>query len=402
MSKSSLLKNLQWFERSGVMIPDNGLWGVAERIVLTADNSAVEKIRMEFPAYTDFPGYSVIEQRRADCNFEAAFMYLAASMALKEKRFYDTAVNIFDFLYFRSGLLCRGAKRYPTGSWNWSHIRRDSCVWFDDNAWCIFIALTVAELYPELDARYDMKYWALELSRCMADAALTLLPEKMEMPPEQSWYDATGGWTGFLSLPHWGGLTAMALSRAFADETENDAREKYDLYIKKYTGYMQQYADKFNSSEQSYALLSANGIYRFTGNENALRLSQELSRILCGKISSAGNLPAEHREAPIGKHLVDTIYTVNWAVLALQSSFDADARNTGKKLLALLKKIQDKSSEKHLHGCWRGMSDLESGWWGGGNCSEGGAGSIYTGWTNAPVAWTLAFDILGVDIFQLK
>jgi hypothetical protein len=44
------------------------------------------------------------------------------------------------------------------------------------------------------------------------------------------------------------------------------------------------------------------------------------------------------------------------------------------------------------------MFDLESKAWGGGNSYEGGAGSIYTGWTNAPTAWVMAFEILKTSI----
>ena len=39
------------------------------------------------------------------------------------------------------------------------------------------------------------------------------------------------------------------------------------------------------------------------------------------------------------------------------------------------------------------MYDMKAKAWGGGNCYEGGAGSIYTGWTNAPIAWAVAFAL---------
>ena len=63
------------------------------------------------------------------------------------------------------------------------------------------------------------------------------------------------------------------------------------------------------------------------------------------------------------------------------------------KLLALLLKIQDHTPKKQLFGCWRGMYDLNVGAWGGGDCYEGGAGSIYTGWTNAPIAWAFLNEL---------
>jgi len=45
------------------------------------------------------------------------------------------------------------------------------------------------------------------------------------------------------------------------------------------------------------------------------------------------------------------------------------------------------------------MFDLNANSWGGGDRFEGGAGSIYTGWTNAPIASVIAMDILGKDLF---
>ncbi|MBO7742039.1 MAG: hypothetical protein J6S21_05740, partial [Victivallales bacterium] len=58
-----------------------------------------------------------------------------------------------------------------------------------------------------------------------------------------------------------------------------------------------------------------------------------------------------------------------------------------KKRALFLAEIQDDGSERReLKGCWRGMYDCAMRTWGGGNRYEGGAGSIYSGWTNAPIA----------------
>ena len=42
--KTALQKNLNWFEKSGVMIPDSGIWGVAERVAVAKNNEAIEKM----------------------------------------------------------------------------------------------------------------------------------------------------------------------------------------------------------------------------------------------------------------------------------------------------------------------------------------------------------------------
>ena len=106
-----------------------------------------------------------------------------------------------------------------------------------------------------------------------------------------------------------------------------------------------------------------------------------------------GNLPSEHFEAPNGPYLVDTIYTANWTLLGfvsltgwLHAPEYLQARD---RLARLLADIQDTSAHPAYCGCWRGLFDLEARTWGGGDCFEGGAGSIYTGWTNAPITIAL-------------
>ena len=124
-------------------------------------------------------------------------------------------------------------------------------------------------------------------------------------------------------------------------------------------------------------------------------------KMLASAVDAYGNLPSEHAEAPVGAHLADLIYTLNWAVLAL-GSLTAWEKNLFSdpfdRVLALLLRLQDHSPEPYLFGCWHGMFDLKRQDWGGGNRSEGGAASIYTGWTNAPLAWAVAGRILGKSI----
>ena len=45
----SLLKTWNWFTRSGVMLPADGSWGVAERVMLTEGNEAKENTRAQMP-----------------------------------------------------------------------------------------------------------------------------------------------------------------------------------------------------------------------------------------------------------------------------------------------------------------------------------------------------------------
>ncbi len=391
--RHSLKRSLEWFIRSGVMNPASGIWGVAERVALAADNSALDKTLAEFPAYSRIDGGYIIEQRRADCNFECAYLFLLAAEVFADSAYREIAVNILDFLYFRSGLLNRGKEKYPPASWNWSTILRESRVWFDDESWCVFLALQIAAKYPKLNERYDLRHHALILSDALAEVAITTLPENLQYDGKTWWGDPAEVWLGNLALPHWGALVVMALARA----AKENADPRYRNYIGRYLQYLQKQLPLLNASESSYALLGVKAAAHYLGMPEARKLSAALSEKLTAKLARYGNLPAEHYEAPCGEHLVDTIYTVNWATLALQSTPEVEATE---KLLALLAKIQDNSSEVHLAGCWRGMYDLEQGAWGGGNAYEGGAGSIYTGWTNAPIAWAMALRILNRNLFD--
>ena len=203
-------RNLKWFERSGVMDPADGGWGVAERLSV-AEGPALEKMLNEFPAWSRKPEGYVLEQRRADCNFEAALLFrIAAEYGIAEEAG-RIGEKLLDYLYFRSGLLNRTQKEYPAGSWNWSHIKWRDVVYFDDNAWCIFIPLALADRSPELDAKYDLRNWALILADSLVPAMRRTFGAENPQEPG-TWRDPEQRWHGRLELPHWGSLAAMALN----------------------------------------------------------------------------------------------------------------------------------------------------------------------------------------------
>ena len=130
--------------------------------------------------------------------------------------------------------------------------------------------------------------------------------------------------------------------------------------------------------------------------------------MLISKIDRHGNIPSEWaKEAPAGENLVDLIYTQNWAMLGLRNLYSLtgkeEHRSASQKAMGLILEIQDRSPEKQFKGCWRGMYDMSAGKWGGGNRYEGGAGSIYTGWTNAPLSIAIASELIGTTaLFDLK
>jgi hypothetical protein len=408
--RAAVAANLEWFRRSGVMLPPDGSWGVAERVAVTTGNTAIEQMLASFPAWTMHEDYCIIEQRRADCNFQAALLFLLAAKTTGNATDRETGEKLVDYLFSRSGMLFRGpvagllptiVDQVPPGAWQWSHIKQYPIIYFDDNAWCIFIELALARLTPELDRKHRLTEWALRLAPAFA-AAMKRSFGAAKAENADFWADPEGLWLGNFRMPHWGSLSCMALAAAHAVEP----RPEYAAEIRRYTEYVDEKIESFNVSEIAYALIGACFAARHLGDDFYFAHTARLgAALLRRRQPDTGNFPAEHHESPIGPDKVDTIYTVNWALLALQCADrltgDAAYGEARRQLTTLLLKIQDATPRPEFKGCWRGMFDLASGSWGGGDCYEGGAGSIYTGWTNAPIAIGLLLELDGKSLLDL-
>ena len=383
-------RNLNWFRQSGVMDPADGRWGVGERVVVTKGNTEADKITEAFFAWTPFDGYCVIEQRRADCNFQAAWLFLLAAGATGDAADRQTGENLLYYLYQRSGLLMQYEPGSPHGLWQWSHIRSTPVPYFDDNAWCLAIQIAIARRCPELDQKYGMLAKAKILADKMCRAmrrSYGHVPENMDR--NDLWKDPAGIWYGNMYYPHWCSLAIMAMAAAYSLWPEEDWAQE----VRRWSEYVDRKMDEWNTSELGYAILGAACAARVMPDgawyqEHMARLG---ARLIAKQDVVTGNFASEHdAEAPAGPHLVDTIYTANWVLPALQC-LGEQGSDAKEKLLQLLLKIQDADSAPQFNGCWRGMYDLQTGTWGGGDRYEGGAGSIYTGWTNAPISlWLLA------------
>ncbi|MBR4125154.1 MAG: hypothetical protein IKR13_03035 [Victivallales bacterium] len=149
---NSARRNLAWFRESPIM-DGGGRWGVGERLVLMHGNDAMAKIHERFPETTSHPnGLECLEQRRSDCNFETALLFFLASEWLDSPVDRQTARDLLDYLYFRSGLLNRMDNGLLYGGWAWNHTRHDGLtLWMDDNGWVCAIQFLLARLSSELD-----------------------------------------------------------------------------------------------------------------------------------------------------------------------------------------------------------------------------------------------------------
>ncbi len=396
LCRAALDRNLEWFRRSGIMKPADGSWGVAERIVLTRNNAAAEQITRSFPAWTPCCDHLVIEQRRSDCNFQTAWlMMLAADAGIDGAE--PIAERILEFLYWRSGLLDRGKTAFPDGVWNWSHIRWAGIFWLDDNGWVALLQWWMALARPAWDRRFDMLEWAVrltgELHRTMERGA--------EGESDYRASDPEKIFNGNFRQPHWGAPVVLALLAGARITGEAAWRNTAERYLK----YLLGARENFNNSESAYAVLALATAVVLLPDEPCWRQGAlDYGSQLEWRMAANNGIPAaEHGETPQGRFLFDTIYTANWLLLGFQALSRlpegrmAD-RECYEKLLGRFLEIQDVAPDPFLHGCWRGMYDCRRHCWGGGDQYEGGANSIYSGWTNAPISAALAMELRQTSI----
>lgn len=404
-NKETLLKSLeltlQWFENSGVMFPADGTWGVAERIVLKENNRLLERIISWFPPINDKGDHLVLEQRRADCAMQTALLYSLAAEILQDSRRYQISFNLLEFLFCRSGLLrtATSAEELPIGIWQWSHSRRYHQYYFDDNSWMCALMLIMADRHPEFEKKFQLRKWALLL----ADAMCETFPAYLSGVVSENTIKGDMKWLGNVFKPHWGSLVVMALSRSYM----SDPKPIYRKIVDEYHDYLLADPEReiFNTSEWAYACIGASFAFRAFKDEKSAAVLELFGGKLAAFVEPDGLLPSQHSaEAPAGEKLADLIYTMNFASLALGSLAhwkEEKFQDPFNRLMQMLLKLQDLSPAPHLYGCRRGMFNCETGQWGGGNCSEGGADSIYTGWTNAPIAIAVSSVLLGKTLEEM-
>ena len=252
--QESLLLNIEWFLKSGIMRPASGEWGVAERIVISG-NKALKMVLSAFPYYTEVRGGFILEHRRPDCNFETAWLFAVASEALHKPELLDVAGNILDFLFRRSGLMNKSYPDLPEAVWEWSSNNLKNQFYYDDNGWNGLLQLALAKRYPEFDRRFHLRFWGLKLCNTLANA---LKNEFFGHAPHTI--------IGKPELPHWGAVCCMAIAAA-ALETGNG---EYGKVVQRY-----------------FSVIGANASGRFPITKEKVTIFEALA--MAGDISNYGD-----------------------------------------------------------------------------------------------------------------
>jgi hypothetical protein len=386
------------------MRPSDGFWGVGERIVLVSEANR-ERLERTFPCQTHLaPGVRVIENRRPDCNLQVALLFDLAAEALRDSSLKPVAGMLLDHLLHRSCLVNTDPRSPASGLWGWANPGHRMDYWIDDNAWVAMALVMLARR-----GRPELRDPGLATARALLRQAEFLLQHVREegrdapLPSEPVF--------GLRLNPHWMGLVTMALAHASASDPTMDCAGVVEEYYRQclagpaaWDSHSISAARRYPwaVSEYAYLALTASICGAHFRMPAVLDVARHACDLLVREQSPLGHFRSEHYETPAGEHLADLIYTQNWATLGLYHAarvLNSPAYEAAcARSMDLLARIQDRSPEPWLKGCWRGLYDTQAGAWGGGDRVEGGQGSIYSGWTNAPIALTFVLKMLGMSL----
>lgn len=409
MKKSDMIsvvrRNIEWFLNSGIMRPNDGLWGVGERVAVLEGNACVEKLHDTFPSQSDVaPGIAILEHRRPDCCLQAALAFDLAVEVLCDDGLKTVADNLIDYVTRRSCLQDVRADSPTRGLWGWANPNYRGCYWTDDNAWVSTLLLTLAQR-----GRPELANYGITTARALYGHAKRFMRHVTTNGKDAPFEEKP--MLGLRLNPHWMGLVAMAFAHAAREDKETDyaglVADYYGVALEGPSAYderSQRVASSglpWSISEYAYLSLAAAVASAQFGSAEAIEAARYACDVLVERQSSLGHFPSEHYETPVAPNLVDLIYTQNWATLGLlhgaklfQSAKYRDAFDLS---IDLLGDIQDHSPEPHFCGCWRGLYDVKLRTWSGGDRYEGGQRSIYSGWTNAPISLAFLFAITGAS-----
>jgi len=407
--KSVIRRNIEWFQKSGVMRPADGFWGVGERICVVPSDETAGKICAAFPAQTPIaPGVVALEHRRCDCCIQTAFMFDLAADVLKRPALRRVTDEILDYLTRRSCLQETAETSPARGLWGFANPFARQIYWTDDNAWMVVLLLLLAKR-----GRPGLHACGLAGARALFRHARPYLDHVIEKGKDVPYPDPAVVLNGLQLNPHWMGLVAMACASA----AKADVQTPYESLIRDYhrlvldgppahdvhssrptsTGL------PWSLSEYAYLTLTASVVAQACPLPDVIHAARHAADTLCRFQEKDGHFRSEHYETPNAPHLADLVYTQNWGTLGLYHAaqlFDSKPyRAAFRRSLTFLASIQDRSPEPHFAGCWRGLYDTAKGQWGGGDLFEGGQGSIYSGWTNAPIATAFLLQEAGQTLF---
>ncbi|MEO7300813.1 MAG: hypothetical protein ABI042_19785 [Verrucomicrobiota bacterium] len=363
---------------------------------------------------------------RGDCQAETA-MILGFDWAInKEKRSYQTASNLMDFLYFNSDLCTgdRGNRKHPAfGLISWGSTMPAWMVanYGDDNA-----RVMLATMLTATTLKSDR--WDESLLRALYANLRTTGPsgfrgDRIDMPQLE-----THGWKYFQDTdrvsysPHFEAYSWACFLWAYQHTGEREFLDKTKIGIQKM---MEAFPDKWrwnDNMERAHMLLTLAWLVRIEDTPEHRRWLKLVAGDLINIQQASGAIPERFRgskgshysipesneaygtaETPLlqenGDPVSDQLYVTGLALLAFREAVAATGDQRIKaaedKLTEYLCRIQIRSKEiPYLHGTWFRAFDFER-WepWASSGDAGWGAWSVEAGWGQA---WTAA--VLGMRL----
>jgi hypothetical protein len=405
----ALESSINWFLKSGIMPSQMGEKGVYEKYYLLKENPLKNSVRYA-PLADQQMGDGVFSTFvRSDCCLETAYAFRLYYEVTGQPRFKQIAENLVTFTLTR--LQEMDGRRRDFGAFAFGIGTDDKYI--DDNGWILSI---LSKLYV-LDGDRSVLAAAERLADWFCRNLQTDHWLHVYQRASSSWFDFPSISCNFKALY---GMSDFYLLTG-EERAIRTARKVTEWLLGKQlpngrfiTGYEVSQGRYFDNEPVSAPTINGAcalaNLYYATGEERYLKGAEGSLAWLMALQDESGAVPqadSKSRDAS-GKNsaqVADLVYGINWYPMAChifgKTTGDEKVLDSGRKALDFLTRIQIKSSDAALDGVWRGSFDFRRNEWAGQNWTEsnkqdeGGCFSVYSGWTNAPIAWSLA--VYGTD-----
>lgn len=406
---------INWFLESGIMPSRMGEKGVYEKYYLLKDNPLKASVRCASFADQRMGDGAFSTFLRSDCCLETAYAFRLYYEVTGQVRFKRIAEHLVRFTLTR--LQEMDGRRRDFGAFAFRIGTDDKYI--DDNGRILSI---LSQLYV-LDGDPSVLAAAEHLTDWFCRELQTDHWLHVYQRASSSWLDFPSISCNFKALY---GLSDFYLLTG-EERVLRTVRKVSDWLLPKQlpsgrfiTGYEVSQGKYFDNEPVSAPTINAAralaNLYYATGEERYRKGAEGAFSWLMALQDEGGAVPqadSESRDASEknSTQVADLVYGINWYPIAChlfgKTTGDEKVLTSGRNALDFLTRIQIKSSDAALDGAWRGSFDFRNNEWAGQNWTasnqqdEGGCFSVYSGWTNAPIAWSLAVYGTGGD-FRLR
>jgi len=405
--RNAIRRNVEWFEKSGVLVKPDGSEGVYEAV----------------DAHTGRLRYWL----RTDCNVQSAFAFYLAGKLLRRPVLLKRSHRIWEYL-LRNNYQDTRSRSLTRGFWTWSQPPQNQKfqIWVDDNSWAALVSFWFYRLTGEdafrkrgmatIDAFLRFRHqknglhWASFSSNEVQRRGVDYFTKRPI--PKGDYYSASTHFAG-------GIISSMAWAFSMTGERKylDGAAEICRHVLTHVPRYQDVYYFSHTQADARLLLplailcrLHPSGKWEKPLNATIQRLASYLTP--CGalqerhplkKLPSTIDIPSVTRD---GEPICDLLYSMNFALFNLWFTHGLtghkDALSLFRRMADFLCRIQINSSNPRIHGGWARSFDYQAGEYYGSNADRGwGPYVMETGWTNSIITGALTMHELNFDVQTL-